>query len=627
MPPRKDSASALPIVLTEIGPKPEPRTAVAADGSVTFYPESYATAEQWERWKEADGVCLEKTPQGYCLTIHSTFDAGTITPITPDGAPIAGAPEMTITTGSMVEQLWFRQTADCAGLLAVVMRMIGFGRRAYCRTPELHKELTAIFSRLTITADDGQHPGSELIEDIEAGPAPWPAPKGAISEPPIPRPPDAFPEGIGKIPNNPAVAAMIGAIHHGGKGALKKAGGWVMPKGAYRPVYEHSGNRGGKITVYVSPVVGPYDPTPSEEMLLEMVESLDPFHADILLAMLAQLCEPTTGDRPKHPMLEPVLITTESIARYKGIQRRGNDRRLLLKEIHDRVEDLRQIYFDVQAIRAHDPDKGGKYRACSWEGDKILDIVRVRELQMTFDGNAEEVAVAWEVRAGQWAAAWYSPESRVYIGRMARAFLELPHAGRGARALAKKLGQRFLLLRDSMENPPRPFVIENLLRLIGELPMPEARTTNWANRTRQELEEALTAFEEAGILAPAVWSEGYGPDDTYRGRGWVAKWLAAHGGIALAGEAPRLEPMPRGRRRMTATSARRDVDARGIEPAELREVREQWGWTQDALAQDLGISRKHLSGIESGKKLPSLALAYRIREWIGATKKALADRE
>lgn len=44
----------------------------------------------------------------------------------------------------------------------------------------------------------------------------------------------------------------------------------------------------------------------------------------------------------------------------------------------------------------------------------------------------------------------------------------------------------------------------------------------------------------------------------------------------------------------------------------LRELREQRGWSQGSLAEQLGVSRQTINALETGKYDPSLPLAFRI---------------
>jgi putative transcriptional regulator len=49
----------------------------------------------------------------------------------------------------------------------------------------------------------------------------------------------------------------------------------------------------------------------------------------------------------------------------------------------------------------------------------------------------------------------------------------------------------------------------------------------------------------------------------------------------------------------------------------LRELRDEHGWTQGALADRLGVSRQTVNAVETGRYDPSLPLAFRIARLLG----------
>ena len=49
----------------------------------------------------------------------------------------------------------------------------------------------------------------------------------------------------------------------------------------------------------------------------------------------------------------------------------------------------------------------------------------------------------------------------------------------------------------------------------------------------------------------------------------------------------------------------------------LKPLRRELGWSQDALARKLEVSRQSVNAIETGKYDPSLPLAFRITELFG----------
>jgi DNA-binding XRE family transcriptional regulator len=423
--------------------------------------------------------------------------------------------------------------------------------------------------------------------------------------------PDAFKEGHGQLPNNPLVAAGVQAIWKGGAGARSKARAWT-PDTDGAPSYRHNGNRGGSIVVYP----GPSDRARSlstVEALWSFVEGLSPFTADVALAVLAQMAEPTQGYKVQYPLLESIMVSADDILRYKGIQRRGTERRALLERIHEEMERLRRLQFDVESYPAFN-HRTGKVENASWQGDRLFDIVRVERYQESLSGEKELIQVAWSVRAGQWARWWLNARGRVYLTRMARVLLEMDHQGK---ALAKKIGQRIVLLAGAIQEL-KDLRIEGLLEDVGELPVAAKRSKDWAGRTRDRFDEAMLALLEAGIFSRVEWPDGCGPQDPDRGRGWVHRWLNARVRIQLPEDPPELPSQPRvlppprrSGRRPGGPSPEQRIDGSAV-----RQARIQKGLSQQALADQLGISVSYLSLVENGRRIPSRAFAVRLRAWL-----------
>ena len=57
----------------------------------------------------------------------------------------------------------------------------------------------------------------------------------------------------------------------------------------------------------------------------------------------------------------------------------------------------------------------------------------------------------------------------------------------------------------------------------------------------------------------------------------------------------------------------------------LRELREELGWTQGALADRLDVSRQTVNALETGRYDPSLPLAFRIARLFGRPIEAIFD--
>ena len=65
------------------------------------------------------------------------------------------------------------------------------------------------------------------------------------------RVPSAFSEGIGKIPNNPVIAAAVAAMLNGGPRARYLKGGWRDGDDG-TPIYRLYGRKGGCISITVA---------------------------------------------------------------------------------------------------------------------------------------------------------------------------------------------------------------------------------------------------------------------------------------------------------------------------------------------------------------------------------------
>jgi DNA-binding XRE family transcriptional regulator len=434
--------------------------------------------------------------------------------------------------------------------------------------------------------------------------------------------PDAFASGEAKIPSNPLLRAGFNAIYCGGRHARKLVGWKANEIGA--PYFESHGNKGGSIQCYPRPLWGPRDAPPTTESLWEFIEGLSPRTADVAFAVLAQLCEPTTGDRPKYPMLQPVLITANAILRYKGIQRWGLERHGMYEWVADEMKRLQSLHFDVLHYKEYDrATMRVESRDC--KGDRLFDIVDVVTHQENFLGPAEVIETAWRVRAGQWAFWWLNSEGRVWVGKMARVLLEFDHREqRGPALLAKKMGQRMLILHAAISQSKRELtepverIIGNLLEDIGEMPILEERTKNWAGRLRDRFDEAMLMLQRVGIFSVVSWPHQYGPEDSDRSKGWVQKWLQAKVSMTMPETAPSHQKSlraPSPAKRLPKGRAQAAPVAPDL--TQVRKLRVQAGWSQARLARHLKIDQSWISRIERGHP-PSPEVAVKLNAWLAS---------
>jgi len=203
---------------------------------------------------------------------------------------------------------------------------------------------------------------------------------------------------------------------------------------------------------------------------------------------------------------------------------------------------------------------------------------------------------------------------------MARVLLQL--GSRKDRLVAKRIGQRLLLLSQG-RRPPRAqeILVHELLGDIGELPLPENREKNWASRIRESVERALELLITHGVLKAVEWPDGFGPGNIDRSKGWSDQWLNSR--IRFTATANRRAesdsaPVFGSHRKRMGRAAGLGLVGTDIRFARTNIVPH---WTQDGLARQLRISRRHLSQIETGKRRPSPVLAERLQDWLDSRKK------
>ena len=148
-----------------------------------------------------------------------------------------------------------------------------------------------------------------------------------------------------------------------------------------------------------------------------------------------------------------------------------------------------------------------------------------------------------------------------------------------------------------------------------ELLLPEKREKNWASRIRESIEEALELLRTVGILKTLDWPDGFGPGDIDRSKGWSDRWLNARICFTTGGLGP---PGP-SRYHEKCVERARGV---GLTGTQIRFARTNIipCWTQEGLARELKISRRHLSQIETGKRKPSPMVTKRLRYWLETRK-------
>jgi len=430
----------------------------------------------------------------------------------------------------------------------------------------------------------------------------------------------AFPDGWGRIPDNPLVAASVAALFRGGRGARALADGWSSGREG-RLTYRRVAEDDIQIVVSLDPdAVLTSEGSASLAGQWSYVERISPLTIDVLLAVLAQLCAPCTVNDSKHPSPPPVPITARAILGYKRLQRWGAEGAALRRRVDSEIVRLQALRFDIRPIAACGPGLGRRNtQGVSADGDRLFDIVESTIVRTARSGSAARFEPVWTVRAGRWARWWMNTGAGVRFGAVPRPVLEFDHRrNRGPAVLAKKIGLGAAALWGGMRSRGSlDRRIGDLLADIGELPRRDARGGRWGARMRDRFDAAMLILQETGVIGRVEWPAGYQPGHVAHGRGWVDTWLASMIVLDLRGSLG-----SRGIDAATPLRANRHASKAGREIAELRRgpviraMRLERDVSQRRLADELGISAAYLSQIENQRRLVSRTVLGRIAVWL-----------
>ncbi len=293
---------------------------------------------------------------------------------------------------------------------------------------------------------------------------------------------------------------------------------------------------------------------PTVEALRSLLAELDPFTADVALAIFAQLGRPSASPRPKFPLLEGVILTTEALQRYPGIRKFNGKPGQPSRRLHDEVERLRNLRFRLDQCPPWEPPAG---KPRSWvriaKGYQLFDIVRY---QSTNSGPQAAADQAWLARAGQWAYWWMNGDGRLWIARMSRLLLDLNHRDkRSAADLAQKIGQHLMLERGlhCAGWPRRKRIlipVRRVLEAVDELPPPKDQAPHLGIRLHEKFALAAAALTNVNVVCAVHWPEGYGPEDSVWREEEQWRWLSAKIQVTREDAPSELLPKEFGRLRM-----------------------------------------------------------------------------
>lgn len=406
------------------------------------------------------------------------------------------------------------------------------------------------------------------------------------------------------VPSNQIVNMMLQGVWRAGDD-WQTNGFWSYNDAHLTARAQHQPQKGGLITLDVQ-----HSHTGPQEALAHVdkyLRSLSTETADIALLFLAKL------GQAKNPLgNDPIQITAAEIRHAKGLQSlRGKKRQEFDDRIAEHVSNLSQLSFNMIGVRVQDPDhegKGSAWKAQSWQ-DRLFDIATLKEEQggLYADQADTSVTYTWSVRVGHWAHYFLNPEARRWVTNMAGALFELSHReDRKVEQLAKKIGQTISL--DSWKpgkGQPITYKHRTLLEKIGENPANSSKP----GRLADQYQAALQVLNETEDFQ---YSVAYAPQQDKRTRGWANRFLEEKVTFEPRNQ---IEALP-------ASRPARKAKKKAIAPVQedlgqrIRDYREAQDLNQDTAARLIGISRRYLSDLENGKRVPSKKVAEAALAWL-----------
>jgi len=335
----------------------------------------------------------------------------------------------------------------------------------------------------------------------------------ALNSPPrIPRSPDPFNGGeTADVINHPPGRVLFEACAKGGPSARKRVKGWRENTLGY-PAFRDPQRVKGEWTVYFD-----HDGSPPDEVW-RRVEGLSALHTKVALFFMARICDPRSN--AKYPTQNPVGVSYEDLRSVLGFTKRGKAWEDFKAKTNEIVKDLADLKATVRGILINGKPDG--IAECA-----LFTISKIWNAQSDIFG--EQVQIGWLVDPGPWARHYFNSETKPWLSTLHRALLELDHRGvRRSDVLALHIATLLFMVAGGSQFKERAITrtVAELLELAGELPEPEHRGANWANRTSEALSAALETLLGNKLLASVEYGPTY-PDPGDRGRGWAERWLAS----------------------------------------------------------------------------------------------------
>jgi hypothetical protein len=305
---------------------------------------------------------------------------------------------------------------------------------------------------------------------------------------------DMFSDGLCPVPNNPATKTLIRALFLGNQDMSLWPTGWNLRGG--KPIFETRDASGGTIKISLTNPDGEVPTVRPFEQQIETVKSFTSFTADVLMAVLCQICHNFCENKTDTPHCQTTLISSSLLLRYKNIQSRGEKTWTIRENIAREMEKLRLLRISMKNV-ANPLNKKQK------SPDIDCEALNIRVRQRRFNIRTfRYIPTAWEVTPGKWIQPWMATDSVQFIGNLHKSLLQLDHRDqRGADTMAKKLGYAFFTV------PGGTYYLKNgvdmriskYLETIGEYTDQESREKYTMGRKLNTFEKALEKLVALGV--------------------------------------------------------------------------------------------------------------------------------
>ncbi len=300
-------------------------------------------------------------------------------------------------------------------------------------------------------------------------------------------------------PNNPVTAKAMQSLALFGTNHNTKLTTWIEENGGICATYASSSSE-IKILFHDTRISDTFEFPP------------------IIMSVAALLLSAGTESKNSN---RPAIITVKDILKSLNVKSYGDKRAVIAEDIKRSISILNSIFVTYKEI------PNSKSKNISTVSGNLVQLTPITELR---DGRPH--LDCWSLKLGAWSDLFLTYDKKRGVNwttTIPPALLEFDwRPQRASENMAKKIG---LLVRVFpggtaifTENQQR-LRVQNLLSLVGELPIPSFGNRNWAHRTRQRLEAALQLLEKDGVFTKAQYEHAPHPrSDSW----WAQEWLQSN---------------------------------------------------------------------------------------------------